>query len=173
MQNEGDRGALMAGPGALLHRACVVTALAGGAILLCAMLFVSVNVVSAAVFAAPVLGDSEIVELLGAVAISAFLPYCHLERANVIIELIERVVTPRTTAVLDFAASVLFSVVAAIVLWRLIAGGIDAHTADDATMFLRIPLAIGYLGAILPCTLWVVVALYVNVAQWRRMAGAM
>ncbi len=38
--------------------------------------------------------------------------------------------------------------VAAIVLWRPIAGGIDAHAADDATMFLRIPLAIGgiYLG---------------------------
>ena len=114
----------------------------------------------------------EVVELLGAIAISAFLPYCHLERANVVIELIERLVLARATALLDFAASVLFSVVAAIVLWRLIAGGIDAHMADDATMFLRIPLAIGYLGAIFPCMLWVVVALYVNVVQWRRVTGA-
>lgn len=165
MQNEGDRGAA-------LRRACEATALAGGAILLCIMLFVSVNVVSAAIFAAPVLGDTEIVELLGAVAISAFLPYCHLEGANVIIELIERLVAPPMTAVLDFSASVLFSGVALIVLWRLIAGGIDAHTADDATMFLRIPLAIGYVGVIVPCTLWVVVALHVNVARWRRVAGA-
>ena len=171
MRNEGDRGAPGDGTGALLHRACEMTALAGGVLLLCAMLFVSVNVISAAVFAAPVLGDTEIVELLGAVAISAFLPYCHLERANVIIELIERVVAPRTTALLDFAASVLFSVVAAIVLWRLVAGGIDAYAEDDATMFLEIPLVIGYVGAILPCTLWVAVALYVNVAQWRRVVG--
>ena len=172
MRNGGDGGAPAAGMGALLRRACEVTALAGGALLLCAMLFVSANVVSAAVFAAPVLGDSEVVELLGAVAIAAFLPYCHFERANVIIELVERLVAARTTALLDFAAGVLFSVVAAVVLWRLIAGGIDAHMADDATMFLRIPLSIGYAGAILPCMLWVVVALYVNVVQWRRVAGA-
>ena len=172
MRNCGDDGAPAGGAGGLLRRACEATALAGGVLLLCAMLFVSANVVSAAVFGAPVLGDTEVVELLGAVAISAFLPYCHLERANVIIELIERLVAARVTALLDFAASVLFSVVAAIVLWRLIAGGIDAHMADDATMFLRIPLAIGYLGAILPCTLWVVVALHVNVVQWRRAIGA-
>ncbi len=162
----------MSGPGALLHRTCEATALAGGIILLFAMLFVSANVVSAALFASPVLGDSEVVELLGAIAISAFLPYCHLYGANVIIELIERVVAARTTAVLDFGASVLFSLVAAVVLWRLIAGGFDAYEADDATMFLRIPLVIGYVGTALPCTLWVVVALYVNVVRWRRVASA-
>ena len=66
----------------------------------------------------------------------------------------------------------LAGLVAAVVLWRLIAGGIDAHMADDATMFLRIPLVVGYVGAILPCMLWVVVALYVNVVQWRRAVGA-
>lgn len=172
MRNSGDGGAPATRAGALLRRACEATALAGGALLLCAMLFVSANVVGAAVFAAPVLGDTEVVELLGAVAISAFLPYCHFERANVIIELIERLVAVRTTALLDFAASVLFSIVAAVVLWRLIAGGIDAHMADDATMFLRIPLVVGYVGAILPCMLWVVVALYVNIVQWRRVVGA-
>lgn len=172
MRNSGDGGAPATRAGALLRRACEATALAGGALLLCAMLFVSANVVSAAVFAAPVLGDTEVVELLGAVAIAAFLPYCHFERANVIIELIERLVAVRTTTLLDFAASVLFSIVAAVVLWRLIAGGIDAHMADDATMFLRIPLVVGYVGAILPCMLWVVVALYVNVVQWRRLVGA-
>ena len=172
MENEGDGGAPLVGSVALLHRACEVVALGGGVILLCAMLFVSVNVVSAAIFAAPVLGDTEIVELMGAVAISAFLPYCHLERANVIIELIERVVSPRVTAVLDFAAGVLFSVVAVIVLWRLTAGGIDAYADDDTTMFLQIPLVIGYVGAIVPCTLWVVVALYVNVVLWRQVVKA-
>ena len=155
----------------LLHRTCEVVALAGGAILMGAMVFVSVNVVSAAIFAAPVLGDTEIVELMGTVAISAFLPYCHLKGANVTIEFIERVVSPRMTDVLDFGASILFSIVAIIVLWRLIAGGIDAHIAGDTTMFLQIPLFIGYYGAILPCALWVVVALYVNAVQWRRVAG--
>ena len=146
-------------------------ALAGGAILMGVMVFVSVNVISAAIFSAPVLGDTEIVELMGAVAISAFLPYCHLTRANVTIELIERVVSPRMTGVLDLGASILFSIVTVIVLWRLIAGGIDAYIADDTTMFLQMPLFIGYCGAILPCALWVVVALYVNAVQWRQVVG--
>ena len=172
MRNGGEDGATAAGRGALLRPRLRSDGAGRRRAPPLRLLFVSANVVSAAVFGAPVLGDTEVVELLGAIAISAFLPYCHLERANVIIELIERLVAARATALLDFAASVLFTVVAAIVLWRLIAGGIDAHMADDATMFLRIPLAIGYLGAILPCTLWVVVALYVNVVQWRHVICA-
>ena len=171
MENEGDLGAAVASCGALLHRVSEAVALIGGAILIGAMLFVSVNVVSAALFVTPILGDTEIVEMMGAVAITAFLPYCHFERANVIIELIERFVSPRTTVVLDFAAGLIFTVVAVIILWRLVAGGLDANADDDATMFLRIPHVIGYIGVIIPCTLWAVVAFYVNITQWRQVVG--
>src|SRR5690606_2512545 len=119
-----------------------------------------ISVVGRVLFAAPVLGDAEIVELGCALAIFSFLPYCQLRGGNVVVDVFTTRASPRTRALLDAANGLVFTLVVVLLTWRLVVGSIDAISHNEFSMFLRIPLWWGYAGAILPMMVWGLACLY-------------
>src|SRR6185295_4512730 len=100
-------------------------------------------------FGNPVLGDSEIVELLGGIGVFAFLPYCHLRGANVLVDFFTRPLPARLNAWLDAAMNLVFAAVAVLLTWRLIEGGLLAYERSKRSMFLQLPDSLGYaIGAV-------------------------
>lgn len=148
----------------LLMRACEGVALVGGAALLATMATMLVTVVGAA-FNRPLLGDSEIVELLGGIVIFAFLPYCHLRGANVIVDFFTQPLPKAARDWLDALMNAAFAAVAALLTWRLIDGGIAAFDRDRRSMFLQLPDWWGYAVGAVAMILWVVVCVFV---AWER-----
>jgi TRAP-type C4-dicarboxylate transport system permease small subunit len=145
------------GPEGPLARAARSLAIAGG-ILLVAAMAVTVASVFRGALGRPILGDTELVELLVGVAIAWFMPWCQARRAHVRLDVFTARAPAAMRRSLDAAAGVLAAIVVAVLAWRLVQGGLDAHERGRETMFLQIPLFWGYGAAGLGMLLWSIVA---------------
>lgn len=155
-------------PRETLSRICEIWGLLGGIALLGAMLTMIVTVAGGA-FGRPLLGDSEIVELLGGICVFAFLPYCHLKGANVVVDFFTKPLPARANAWLDAAMNLVFAAVAVLLTWRLIEGGLAVYERGKRSMFLQLPDAWGYAVGAVSMLLWILVCLLV---AWESMQRA-
>lgn len=154
-----------------LERACLGLAWVGGAALIAAMSLVVVSVIGAQ-FGHPVLGDTEIVDQLTGILVFCFLPYCHFKGGNILVDFFTRPLPPRALHALDALMNLLFAVVAGVLTWRLVVGGISAHARDQRSMFLGLAdwwvYAVGSLAALL----WIAVIVHSAWLAAVRAAGA-
>jgi len=152
-------------PPAALSAAVRLTAIGGGVVLVAVALLTLVSVIGRALFSSPVPGDFELVEIGCAIAVFAFLPYCHLVGGHVVVDFVTAHAPQRLRAALDALASGLFTVVAALLTWRLALGGIELHGHGETSMILRVPLWWGFAAAV-PC-----MALFTIVCAWTTVRG--
>jgi TRAP-type C4-dicarboxylate transport system permease small subunit len=131
------------------------------------MLVLLATVVGGA-FGHPLLGDSELVELLVGVAVFAFLPYCQLRGSNVIVDFFTQPLPERARHWLDAAMGAAFVLVAAVLTWRMVEGGISAWERSRRSMFLQLPDWWGYALAVVAMALWVVVCVWTTYRSLRR-----
>ena len=141
----------------------------GGIALAAAMLVLVATVVGGA-FGHPILGDSELVELLVGMAVFAFLPWCQLRGSNVIVDFFSQPLPLRARHALDAVRGVAFIFVAVILTWRMIEGGFTAWERSRRSMFLQLPDWWGYAVAIVAMMLWIVVCLWTTYVSMRRAA---
>jgi TRAP-type C4-dicarboxylate transport system permease small subunit len=147
-------------------------AVLGGISLLVVTVFTVLSVVGRTGFDAPILGDQEIVELGCAIAIFAFMPYCQMRAANVIVDFFTARLSLSARDCLDAVMNATFSACIPVVTWRLAVGGIATFNAGDASMFLRIPLWWGYSFAFVACVLWSLACLYSVLRCIRHLRNA-
>jgi TRAP-type C4-dicarboxylate transport system permease small subunit len=151
----------------LIEKLCERVALVGGAALLGALAVLVITVIGGA-FGKPLLGDSELVELLCGIAVFAFLPYCQLRGANVIVDFFTQPLPKRWQHFLDFVMSIAFTGVAAVLAWRLAAGGVTAWDRSRRSMFLQLPDWWGYAIGVAAMALWVVVCVWTTHRSFSR-----
>ena len=150
----------------MLYRVSVVFAAVGGLSLLGIIVLTVASVVGRELFDTPIPGDFELVEIWCAVAVFSFLPYCQLVRGNVVVDLFTESASLHTRAALELAGNLMFTVIAAVLTWRLVLGGIDLATYHEETMVLRVPAWWGFVPAGLAMTLLTVVCAYTS---WRSL----
>lgn len=155
--------------GARLFAASEGLAVIGGLSLLFVTVFTVLSVVGRTGFDMPILGDQEIVELGCAIAIFAFMPYCQMRAANVIVDFFTARVSPAGRNLLDALMNAIFSGCVLLITWRLAVGGIGAFEAGDNTMFLRIPQWWGYSLAFVACVMWSLACCYSVLRSLRAM----
>jgi TRAP-type C4-dicarboxylate transport system permease small subunit len=122
-----------------LRLACRIMAAGGALILLAIMLVVVASVVRRSLLSGPIPGDYELVEFGMAIAITAFLPYCQIERGNVIVDFFTDSASHRTKQLLEAVGNLIYLLIAALITWRLVMGGIDTFRWGGDTMVLRLP----------------------------------
>ncbi len=158
--------------GARLFALSESLAVLGGISLVVITVFTVLSVVGRTALDMPILGDQEIVELGCAIAIFAFMPYCQMRAANVIVDFFTARLSPSARDCLDALMNAIFSACILIVTWRLAVGGIGTFNSSDASMFLRIPLWWGYSFAFVACVLWTLACLYSVRRSIRHMRRA-
>jgi TRAP-type C4-dicarboxylate transport system permease small subunit len=131
-------------------------------------MLVLVATVIGGAFGRPILGDSELVELLCGIAVFAFLPYCQLRGANVMVDFFTQPLPHRARQWLDATMGLVFVFVAAILTWRLAEGGLTAWERSRKSMFLQLPDWWGYVIGVAAMLLWVVVCAYTAYASLRK-----
>jgi TRAP-type C4-dicarboxylate transport system permease small subunit len=124
---------------------CDACAAIGGLILIAIATMTVVSVVGRAFFASPILGDVELVQLGSAVVVSCFLPYTQFRRANIIVDFFTTGASARTQRRMDLLGTALYTIVLALVLWRVAAGGVAMREAGEASMLMGLPLWIPYI----------------------------
>jgi TRAP-type C4-dicarboxylate transport system permease small subunit len=135
----GQQGALR-----WLERMCDASAGIGAVVLVAIACMTTVSVIGRAFFAHPILGDVELVQLGGAVVVASFLPYTQFRRANIIVDFFTTGTSERAQQRLDLFGTLLYTVVLALVTWRVATGGIDIHAAQERSMLMGLPLWIPY-----------------------------
>ncbi len=149
-----------------LERLGAVCALFGGLVLTGAALFIAWSV-SRAAMGAPILGANEVVELSVGVAVACFMPWCQIRGGHIAVT----VFTDRAPGVvrrtLDVLGAALMAVVAGIIAWRLLVGGIESHGRGRVSMFLELPQWWGFAAVSLPTLLWVVAAAFIVLERLR------
>ena len=155
----------------MLARLCERVALFGGFALLAAMAALVATVISGA-FGKPLLGDSELVEFFCGVAAFAFLPYCHLRGSNVIVDFFTQRLPERAKDWLDALMNLVFTLIAAVITWRLAAGGLTAWDRAKKSMFLQLPEWWGYAIGVAAAVLWVAVCAWTAYERLQRARSA-
>lgn len=151
--------------GGVIGRLTRVLALAGGAMLLLAVVVTLISVTGRYVFSQPVPGDYELVELICAIAVFLCFPYTHAANGNISALFFTSGLPVRYQRWLDLIHDVIFMVIAALLTWRLAAGLSDKFSTGDGTILLRIPFWWAYSVAVLTMALLTIVCI------WRIAAG--
>ena len=153
---------------AVLTRLCERVGVLGGIALVAAMAVLVITVIGGA-FGRPLLGDSKLVEFFCGIAAFAFLPYCHLRGSNVIVDFFTQGLPQRAKDGLDALMNLVFTLVAAVITWRLAAGGLTAWERSKKSMFLQLPDWWGYAIGTAAALLWIAVCAW---TAWHRLQRA-
>ena len=129
----------------VLQRLCDASATIGGVVLVAIASVTVVSVIGRAFFSHPILGDVELVQLGCAVVVASFLPYTQFRRANIIVDFFTANASEKTQNALDGFGTFLYTVVMALVAWRVAVGGIDIKAAQETSMLMALPLWIPYM----------------------------
>ena len=143
-----------------------------GGIALCAI--VAITVVSVAgrslipLGLAPIPGDFELVEAMTAFAIFAFLPWCHLKRGHVSVDILTRFIGNRSNRLIDAIGDSLMLAFSLIMSWRLYAGMVDKKAYGETTFILQFPIWWSYALGMIGAAGLVIVSAYCFQRSWVR-----
>jgi TRAP-type C4-dicarboxylate transport system permease small subunit len=156
------------GPKSLLLRATEIWALLGGVLLFAIALMTSYSAGAGWLFGKPLPGDVELVEMLTAVSVFMFLPYCQIAGANVTADLFTARSGPRTVARLELLGAAVALAFSLLLLWRMSLGLLDYRQYVETTTILKIPIWYAYLPALASLALLAAAAAATVRSAWRR-----
>ena len=125
--------------GRLLLIASKYFAIAGGLVFVGLVVMSLVSIVGRKLFAAPVPGDVELLQMCAAFASSAFFAYCHLANGDVKVDFFTHNLAPRVVARLDAIGSFLVGAVGTLLAWRTAAGALAVHEVGETSAVLAVP----------------------------------
>ncbi len=155
--------------GRILNAICRLFAVCAGSILILMALMSLASIVGRTFFGHPILGDYELVQMMSAIGVSMALPFCQMVRGHIIVDFFTTRFPPKVNKALDVIASILLSLVAFVLTWRISVGFSDMLTNRDASMLLNIPTWWAYVPMIPSFFLLGCAALY---TAWVDFAGA-
>lgn len=164
MADGGEAGAaagLSSGPAErALHAAARGLAFAGGALFLGLVALSLVSIVGRKLFAAPVHGDIELMQMGAAVATAAFLPYCTVKREHLKVDFLTEAMRDNAKRRMDGMADLLLAAVFALLTWRTAFQAVDLRDVGEVTPLLSIPMWLPVLCIVPSLALTTLCALY-------------
>jgi TRAP-type C4-dicarboxylate transport system permease small subunit len=153
---------------AALETVATWAALLAGLLLIGAVAVTSGSVLQGAVINKPILGDSEIVEMLLGVAVAMCLPLAEMRGAHVMVDFFTQKLPARGLAGLDALMRAIAAAVVFVLAWRLAVGGYNNWDRERETMFLEIPFWWGYAGAAIGMALWMLCSAFIALESAAR-----
>lgn len=144
---QGSAPAVQEPPG-LLYRAVELWAVLGGAVLVGVVLMTTWSATSGVVLGRPLPGDVELTEMLTAIAVFMFLPWCQLTGANVTADIFTARAGPRAVAAMRLLSALVALGFSTLLIWRMYEGLGDYREYVETTTILRIPVWYAYLPAL-------------------------
>jgi len=165
----GERMYARSGPSAFARRLIEWWALAGGLVLLVIAVMTTWSAAAGWLAGKPLPGDFELTEVLVAIAVFAFLPYCQQTDANVTADLFTAKAGPRALAAFRMFGALLALAVALLLTWRTWAGLLDYRKYVETTAILKIPIWWAYVPALVSLVLLVLACVIVVADEWRAL----
>lgn len=142
---------------ALFERLVTGWALLGGGLFCLLVLMSIVSIVSRKLFAAPIQGDVELLQMGAAVGAAAFLPLCELGDHHIKVDALTTRLSARARGLLDAVAHSALAAMAILLTWRTALYTLEAHENGEVSTLLLVPLWIP-VALMLPSLLLLVLA---------------
>jgi len=142
--------------------------LVGGVIMTGLAIMVVVSVAGRWLLGAPVYGDFEMVAMGTAVSVFLFLPFCHLEKGNVICDLFLSWAPKKFQILCDVVSALILGAIAGVVTWRMALGGMDMFRYGETSMILGIPTWWAFPFGVAAMALLCLCCLYTAVRDFRE-----
>ncbi|MCC2097036.1 MAG: TRAP transporter small permease [Hyphomicrobiales bacterium] len=130
-------------------------ALLGGVLLLGVVLVTAWSLFRDILWAKPVTGENEIVQVGIAVAVFSFLPYCQMTGANISADIFTARTGARVIALLTLLGSLVALVFACILVWRTWAGLLDYREYLETTPIMQFPIWMAFVPILISIVLLV------------------
>jgi len=125
------------GPGGrTLLGACKYLAIAGGLVFVVLVIMSIVSITGRKLFAWPVPGDVEVLQMCAAFASSCFFAYCHMINGDVKVDFFTHNMARRKVELMDAFGSLLVGLFGALIAWRTAAGAITVMDAGETSAIL-------------------------------------
>lgn len=154
--------------GRALHFCSYLLVLLGGLLMTVLTVMTVVSVIGRYLFNSPIQGDYELVTTGTAITVFLFLPYCHLQRGNVVVDLFLSWAPRKVQTFFDGASGLLLAAIAGILAWRMIHGGIDMHRYGEVSYILALPVWPVFPLAVLALSLLSAACLYTAVRDFHE-----
>lgn len=126
--------------GRVLHGVAFAFVLIGSLIMAAVTLMTVVSILGRWLFLSPVYGDFELAAVGTAVSVFLFLPYAHLKKGNVVIDLFLSWAPRRLQVFLDGVSGLFLGVIGATLAWRMYLGGADLLRVGEVTTIVGLPI---------------------------------
>jgi TRAP-type C4-dicarboxylate transport system permease small subunit len=159
--------------GRMLLRLSKNLAIAGGLVFVGLVVMSIVSIVGRKLFAWPVPGDVELLQMCAAFASSAFFAYCHLIGGDVKVDFFTHNLAPRKVARLDAVGSLLVGLFGALIAWRSLVGALAVKEVGETSAVLAVPVWIAQILMVPGFVLLAAAGFYLFVHRLRQsVAGA-
>ena len=105
-------------------------------------------------------GDFELTGVAAGAAIALFMPFCQLQRGNIIVDFFTSRLSDASNARLDRLGALLLAALFALLAWRTSLGGINSWSTHSETQILGFPEWVAYAAMVPPFVLTAVIGLH-------------
>lgn len=145
-----------------LAKSCAILA---GVMLTVITLMTCVSVIGRNTTGATLVGDFELTGVAAGAAIALFLPWCQLQRGNIIVDFFTARARAQSITVLDRLGALLLGGMMLLLAWRTTLGGLNAWNTQSGTMMLGFPEWVVYACMVPP------IALTAFIGLWQAVHG--
>ena len=156
--------------GRVLFQIAKWVAVCGGIILFAMALLTTLSVTGRSALSAPIPGDFELVAIGTGLAVFAFLPWCQLQRGNVLVDFFMAKTPVRVRVFADIVGGIVYLLIATLLTWRLIFGAIDMYQYSEVTMTINFPRWTTFPVSVALLGFLVIVIAYTiarSIGEWR------
>ena len=105
-------------------------------------------------------GDFELTGVVAGAAVALFMPYCQLNRGNIIVDFFTASQSLARQTALDRFGALLLALVFGLIAWRTTLGGLNSFSTNSETQILGFPEWLAYAAMVPPFILTSVIGLH-------------
>jgi TRAP-type C4-dicarboxylate transport system permease small subunit len=126
--------------GRVLYSISRILAICGGIILCGLALITALSIIGRAIPGiGPINGDFEIVAIGTGLAVFSILPWCQMARGNIVVDFFMTAAPTRAKTFFDTLGGLFYLVIASLLTWRMVFGGVDMYETAEKSMTLNFP----------------------------------
>jgi TRAP-type C4-dicarboxylate transport system permease small subunit len=143
----------------LLEQAAKLCAVLAGVLLTVITLMTCISLLGRNTIGWSIVGAFELAGSAAGAAIALFMPWCQVQRGNIIVDFFTARAAPATQGAMDRFGAFLLALAMGLMAWRTGIGGVNAWRSQAGSMIMGFPEWIVYVGMVPPLALTAVIAL--------------
>lgn len=143
-----------------LAKLCAVLA---GVLLTAITLMTCASLIGRNLLGVTLVGDFELTGVVTGAAIALFMPFCQIQRGNIIVDFFTAKLNQKSNDRLDRFGALLLGLVFALLAWRTVLGGLNSYNTHSETQILGFPEWTTYAAMVPPFVLTCVIGIYQSV----------